>query len=470
MASATHSNAPELDARAALLREAAERSIRYVEGVGDRRAFPDAEALRRLAELDLPLPETPTEPERVLALLDAVGSPATVASTGGRYFGFVIGGTLPAAHAASWLATTWDQNAVFERTSPVAAKLEEVALRWILEVLGLPPDGVGGFVTGTTMGHLAGLAAARHAVLARAGWDVEKDGLAGAPRVQVVVSEQAHGTLFRALRLLGLGTAPVVRVPVDAQGRMRATELPRLVGPAIVCAQSGNVDGGSFDPLPAIAAATREAGAWLHVDAAFGLWARAAPRRAHLLPGLELADSCAADLHKGLNVPYDSGIVLVRGANEAALRNALAMTGAYFPDDQRHDRGRLTPDASRRARGVEAWAALLSLGRAGLAELVERTCAHARRFADGLARAGHAVLNEVGFNQVVVAFGPDPTTREVVRRIQDDGTCWCSGTQWNGRAAMRISVSSWVTTERDVEQSLARMLAIAREVGSEASR
>ena len=445
-----------------LLRDAAERAIRYLEGLTEQRAFPAEEAVKRLSELDGPLPEGPTDPRAVLARLDEIGSPATVASAGGRYFGYVIGGTLPGALAAHVLSSAWDQNAVFRSTSPVSSFVEDVALRWLLDALHLPQDWRGGFVTGTTMGHVAGLAAARHAVLARQGWDVERDGLAGSPPIRIVASAHAHATLFRAARLVGLGDRRVERVPVDAQGRMIAAELPKLDGSTILCAQAGNVDGGSFDPLPELVDAARGSGAWIHVDAAFGLWARATPKLAHLLRGLEDADSCAADLHKWLNVPYDNGVILVRGGAAEPLRRALAMQGSYFPDEDPRDRGRWTPDASRRARGIDAWAALACLGRSGLADLIERNCAHARRFAEGLAAAGHSILNEVVLNQVLVSFGSDEATRRVIAGIQQDGTCWCSGTNWHGRAAMRISVCSWATTADDVEKSLESMLRCAK--------
>jgi len=448
----------------ALLRDAVERALRYLGELSGRPVFPREETLRRLTELDLPLPDDPTEPRTVLALLDEVGSPATVASPGGRYFGYVIGGSLPAAVAAHCLATAWDQNAVFRSTSPVASFVEDVALKWILEVLHLPPEWRGGFVTGTTMGHVAGLAAARHAVLERQGWDVERDGLYGAPPIRIVTGAHAHATLMRAARLIGLGDRRVERVPVDERGRMIAARLPELDASTIVCTQAGNVDSGDFDPLPEIVERARAAGAWVHVDAAFGLWARATPRHAHLFRGLEDADSCSADLHKWLNVPYDNGVILVRESAASSLRSALRMQGAYFPEEDARDRGRWTPDASRRARGIDAWAALLSLGRSGLADLVERNCAHARRFAEGLASAGYSVLNEVVLNQVLVSFGSDAETQSVIEGIQADGTCWCSGTKWNGRAAMRISVCSWATTPEDVEKSLESMLRIAKRV------
>jgi len=447
---------------AALILDAAQRSLAYLQALSSRPVFPPPEALQRLAELDFDLPDEPTDPAAVLARLDEIASPATVASAGGRYFGYVIGGSHPAALAASWLATAWDQNAIFEKTSPAAAFLERVALRWVLDVLALPADWGGGFVTGTTMGHLAALAAARHAVLADAGWDVERRGLQGAPPITVVASEQAHTTLFKALRLLGLGTEHVVLVPTDAQGRMAPGRIPRLKAPAIVCAQAGNVDGGAFDPLTAIIEVARTARAWVHVDGAFGLWVRAAPARAQLAAGLELADSCAADLHKWLNVPYDNGLVLVRGSGRPALQAALAIDASYLPAETTRDPGRSTPESSRRARGVDVWAVLLALGRSGVADLVERCCRHAQRFADGLRAMGHEVLNDVVCNQVVAAFGDDHATRAVLAAIQADGTCFCSGTLWHGRAAVRVSVSSWATTEDDVERSLQAIGRLAR--------
>lgn len=449
-----------------LLRRTCERAIDYLAGLPARPVHAPPAATAGLRALDVPLPDGPTDAGEVLRRLDALGSPATVASAGGRYFGFVTGGALPAALAAHWLASAWDQNAVFHVTSPAAAALERIALGWVLDCLQLPPDWAGGFVTGTTMAHVAALATARHAVLAQAGWDVERDGLAGAPPIAVIASEQAHGTLDKALRLVGLGAGRVVRVPADAQGRMRPERIPTVRGPAIVCAQAGHVDSGACDHLPDVVAAAGASGAWVHVDGAFGLWARAAPQRAPLLAGLETVHSCAADLHKWLNVPYDNGVFLVRGAAAPALGAALGMHGPYLPPPGASDPGRSTPEASRRARGVDAWAALLACGRSGVGDLVERTCRFAARFAAGLRAAGHEVLNDVALNQVLVAFGNDDATRAVVRAVQDDGTCWCGGTTWRGRAAMRISVCSWATTEADVELSLAAILRCARTVGA----
>ncbi|HKJ03452.1 MAG TPA: aminotransferase class V-fold PLP-dependent enzyme [Longimicrobiales bacterium] len=444
-----------------LLRDAATRAHRYLSGLDHRTVEPAADAEARLAHLRHPLPDGPAAPAEVLRILDEVGSPATVASAGPRYFGFVTGGALPAALAANWLAGAWDQNAHYVVGSPVAAALEEVALGWILDAVGLPPSWHGGFVTGTTMGNFCGLVAARHEVLERAGWDVEADGLPGAPEITVVVGAEAHSTLHRALSLAGLGAKRVITVPVDDQGRMRPGELPDVSGPAIVCAQAGNVNSGAFDPLEPIAAWARQRGAWLHVDGAFGFWAAASPKLRPLVAGMGHADSCATDLHKWLNVPYDNGLVLFRDA--APARAALALSAAYLPDDPTRQPCDFTPESSRRARGVDVWAALRSLGRSGLAGLIEGCCGKARRFADGLGEAGFEVLNEVVLNQVVVAFGDDDTTRRVIAGVQREGTCWAGGTTWRGRAAMRISVSSWATTDADVESSLDAILRVAAE-------
>ena len=444
-----------------LLNQAADRAAAYLEGLDGRGVAPSEDAVRALAELDGAFPEDPASPEAVLDTLDRVGSPATMAVAGGRFFGFVIGGSLPAALAANWLATAWDQNAGLFVATPVSTVLEEVSLRWLLEALRLPAECGGAFVTGATMANFTALAAARHAVLERAGWDVESDGLFGAPEVTVVVGEEAHPSMIKALGLLGMGRRRVVAVPVDGQGRMRAAEFPaNLAGPAIVCIQAGNVNTGSFDPAEEICARAHQAGAWVHVDGAFGLWAAASPRYAHLAAGAAGADSWATDAHKWLNVPYDSGLSFVREARH--LYRAMSISAAYLPEGDHREPSQFTPELSRRARGVDIWAALRSLGRAGLAEMIERSCGHARRFADGLRAGGYEILNDVVLNQVLVSFGDAAKTLRVIERIQRDGTCWCGGTVWQGRTAMRISVSSWATTERDVERSLQAMLAAAR--------
>jgi glutamate/tyrosine decarboxylase-like PLP-dependent enzyme len=442
-----------------LLELSAERAIAYLEGLPERPVAPSAAAVAGLSALDEPLPESPTPPEQVIRQLDEVCSPATMAMAGPRFFGFVIGGALPVTLAANWLAGAWDQNSALYNVTPGTAKVEQVALGWLVELFGLPPGTTGGFVTGATVANFTALAAARHAVLRRVGWNVEADGLFGAPPVTVIVGEEAHPTLFKSLGLLGLGRSRVVRVPVDGQGRLRADALPRLSGPTILCAQAGNVNTGAFDPLVEICEHANEGGAWVHVDGAFGLWAAAAPSLRHLATGLALADSWATDCHKWLNVPYDSGLALVRDRD--ALPAAMAITAEYLPTDSPHrNPSDYTPELSRRARGVEVWAALRALGREGVADLVERTCRHARRLAEGLTAAGFTVLNDVALNQVLVDFGGPEATQRAIAAIQADGTCWCGPTVWQGRAAMRISVCSWATTEEDVERSLAAMIRV----------
>ncbi len=442
-----------------LLQSTAERAVQYLEGLDRRGVAPTAAAIARLSALDQPLQMESCHPEEVLALLDEFGSPATVATTGQRFFGFVIGGSLPAALAASWLADSWDQNAGLWVASPAAATLEDIALRWMVDVLGLPPGTGGGFVTGATMANFTVVAAARHSVLAKVGWDVERDGLFGAPPITVIVGAEAHSTLFKALGLLGLGRKRVVTVPVDGQGRMLVDQLPTISGPTIICAQAGNVNTGAFDPLQELCERAQQAEAWVHVDGAFGLWAATAPRRAHLMAGIALADSWATDAHKWLNVPYDSGVAFVR--DPEALHGAMTLSAPYLPQSDKREPSQFTPELSRKARGVEIWAALKSLGRDGLSDLIERNCQYATLFADGLRSAGYAILNDVELNQVLVSFGDPETTQRVIKGIQDDGTCWCGGTVWQGKTAMRISVSSWATTEADVARSLEAMLRVA---------
>lgn len=445
-----------------LLMDAAQRAIHYLESLAERPVAPDPQAVQQLEQFDGPLPDVPLAPSKVLSDMDDLGSPATVASAGGRFFGFVIGGSLPAALAANWLAGAWDQNAVFYDVTPVAARLEQVALGWLLELFGLPPSWAGAFVTGATVANFTALAAARHAVLEHAGWNVEADGLFGAPPVNVVVGEEAHVSLFKALGMLGFGRNRLLRVPVNNQGCMLANRLPELAGPTIICTQAGNVNSGGFDPIAEICARAHQIGAWVHVDGAFGLWAAASPQYSHLTRGIEAADSLATDAHKWLNVPYDCGLAFVRDAD--ALRAAMAVTADYLPKPgTERNPSDYTPELSRRARGVEVWAALRSLGRSGVADLVERNCRHARRFAQGLREAGYQVLNDVVLNQVLVSFGDAETTRRVIAGIQRDGTCWCGGTQWQGYTAMRISVSGWATSEEDVERSLEAMLRVARQ-------
>jgi glutamate/tyrosine decarboxylase-like PLP-dependent enzyme len=447
-----------------VLRDAARRGIAYLENLDGRGVAPTPEALAALASLDMPFPERPLSATEVVAELDRIGSPATVATAGRRFFGFVIGGALPAALGANWLAGAWDQNAGLWAATPIAAQLEVVALRWLREIAGLDETWGGSFVTGATMANFTALAAGRNAVLRQAGWDVERDGLFGAPEITVLVGAEAHPTLTKSLGLLGLGRDRVIRLPVDGQGAIRPDALPALDGPTLVCLQAGNINTGAFDPLRPIAEQLRGPSTWIHVDGAFGFWAVASPDRAVLLDGIELCDSVCTDAHKWLNVPYDSGIALVRDVE--ALKRAMSFMAAYLPSSGRREPSDYTPELSRRARGVEVWAALRSLGRSGLAALVERCCRHARRFAEGLSQAGFEVLNEVCLNQAMVSFGTAEQTLEAIRLIQDDGTCWCGGTVWQGRTAMRISVCSWATTDDDVERSLAAMIAAGRAVSA----
>jgi glutamate/tyrosine decarboxylase-like PLP-dependent enzyme len=448
-----------------LLTDTAVRAARYLNGVNQRSVVPTAESLARLESLGGALPNVSTDPTEVLALLDDIGSPATVTTTGGRYFGFVIGGVLPASLAANWLAGAWDQNAAMRVMSPVAAKLEEVVCEWTLDLLGLPSTCGIGIVTGTTMANFSGLAAARSALLQRAGWNVEEDGMFGAPPIRVIVGAEVHVSVLRALTMLGLGRSRVTTVPSDGEGRMCADQLAALDDRTVVCIQAGNVNTGAFDPAKEICARARDAGAWVHVDGAFGSWAAVSPLYAHLFAGFNQADSWAVDCHKWLNVPYDSGMVVVREPQH--LRRALSWgSAAYLAQSSEREPWQFTPDASRRARGVELWAAMRSLGRSGLREMIARNCRQAQLFAERLRAAGFAILNDVVLNQVLVSFGTAEETQRVVAEIQSDGTCWCGGTVWHGHTAMRISVSCSATTNEDVERSSDAMIRIAKRVKS----
>ena len=447
--------------RTSVLGETARVAAEYLESAITRLVAPPPEAVAALSALTGPLPAESASAEEVLELLNAFGSPATVANSGGRYFGFVNGGCLPAALAASWLVSAWDQNAAFRVQSPVAITLEETALDWVRDLLGLPEGCGGAVVTGATMANFSALAAARQALLARMGWDVEADGLFEAPQITVVTGDEVHSSLIKALGLLGLGRKRIVRVPSDSQGRMRADALPHLDDRTILCLQAGNVNTGAFDPAAAICPEARAAGAWVHVDGAFGLWANASPEYRHLTHGFELADSWATDGHKWPNIGYDCGIALVR--DPAPLRAAMSILAPYLIQGDQREPSHYNPELSRRARGVELWAGLRSLGREGMARIVERTSSHARRFAAGLRAAGFKVLNDVVINQVLVSFGTPEKTLRTVARLQAEGICWCGTTVWQGHTAMRISISSWVTSEADVDLSLEAMLRAAEE-------
>jgi glutamate/tyrosine decarboxylase-like PLP-dependent enzyme len=449
-----------------LLAETADRAARYLSSLPERSVAPSPTSVAALDQLGGTLPETPADPAQILALLDDIGSPATVATAGPRYFGFVIGGTLPAALAANWLAGAWDQNGAMRVMSPVSARLEEIVLQWTIDLLDLPPGSGAGFVTGTTMASFTSLAAARTALLTRAGWNVEEDGLFGAPPIDVVVGDEVHVSLLKALSLLGLGRSRITRVPVDSQGRMRSDALPSFNDRTLLCIQAGNVNTGAFDPAEQICARARDANAWVHVDGAFGLWAALSPQYAPLLAGFNAADSWAIDCHKWLNVPYDSGLAVVRDPKH--LQAAMSISAAYLASSNMREPWHYVPESSRRARAIELWAAMRSLGRAGLRELIERNCRQARLFAQLLADAGFSILNDVVLNQVLVSFGTPDRTRAIIAAIQSDGTCWCGGTEWQGNTAMRISVSSWATSDDDVKRSAAAIINIARKILSTA--
>jgi len=465
-------------ATAALLARTAELAAGFLDGVGERPVRASATRAELLASLGGPLPDAGEAPEAVLEHLARDAEPGVIGIAGPRYFGFVIGGSLPAALAADWLTSTWDQNAGIYAAGPAASVVEEVVGAWLIDLFGLPGGTSFGLTTGCQMAHVTCLAAARHKVLADRGWDVEADGLAGSARIDVVVGAEAHATIGTALQYLGLGRARAIVAETDGQGRIQlaslAERLPGGYHPLIVCLQAGNVNTGAFDPLgPAIdLIRERRPDAWIHVDGAFGLWAAASPRLRHLSAGLERADSWATDGHKWLNVPYDCGIALVRDAEAHAA--ALSPQGASYIiyGEAERDEFRWVPEYSRRARGFASWAALRQLGRDGVAEMVERHVELAGRMAEGLREAGRGagieVLNEVVLNQVLVRFTAregltaDERTREVIRRVQDDGTCWLSGTTWHDMAAMRVSVSNWSTTADDIDRSLAAILRSAK--------
>ncbi|GAA3810786.1 pyridoxal phosphate-dependent decarboxylase family protein [Nocardioides panacisoli] len=442
------------------LRAAAAAALEYAATVDARPAYPASDAIAGLAAFDEPMPETGADVADTLRLLDRAGSPATVASTGDRYFGFVVGGVHPAALGAAWLADAWDQNAALPVMSPVAARLHDVVRGWLVDLLHLPPTTGVVFTTGATVANATCLAAARDALLEREGWDVQADGLFGAPPVTVVVGAHRHSTLSKSLGLVGLGRRRVVEVPADDEGRLRAERLPDVTGPVLVCAQAGEVNSGAFDPFDAIADWAAGRDAWLHVDGAFGLWALADPSRAELVAGLDRADSWATDGHKWLNVTYDCGIAFVR--DPAALRRTFTAVAGYLPgDDAAFEAMHHTPQSSQRARQVEVWAVLRALGRAGVADLVRRTSDTARAVADRLRAGGVDVLNEVVLNQVLVRLDDEAATAALVAAVQADGRLWCGATQWHGRTAMRISVSSWKSSPADAEDIAAVVLECA---------
>ena len=435
-----------------LFEQARSYAYSYMDNIHSRPVFPDSENVEKLAAFDEALPQQPQSATETLRLLDEYGSPATVAQTGGRYFGFVNGNAVPVALAARWLSDIWNQNPALHVISPTVAKLEQVCEQWVRELLNLPSETVAGFVSGTSMATLCGLAAGRYALLKNLGWEVNEDGLFGAPPIRVVVSQQAHGTVFKALALLGLGKKRVELVPADSEGRISVTHLPKLDSNSLVILQAGNVNTGSYDDFEHICNLAQDSGAWVHIDGAFGLWAAASLNKNHLTQGSEKANSWSVDGHKTLNTPYDCGIVLCK--NRDALVASMQATGAYIQHSKNRDGMLYTPDMSRRARAVELWATLRFLGRSGVAELVDGWCERATQFAKQLANNGFQVLNEVIFNQVLIACDTPAETEAILASIQASGECWCGGTNWQDKPAIRISVCSWATTSDDVDRSV----------------
>lgn len=448
-----------MDERAAALERAHQHTLEWLASLDERPVPPRADVSALVEALGAELPETGTDAAEVVDLLAAACEPGLTAMPSGRFFGFVIGGTHPAGLAADWLVSAWDQNSGLRRLTPAHTAVEDVAGAWVVDLLGLPEGSAVGFVTGGTMANFTGLAAGRDAVLRQAGWDVARHGLHGGPRVRVLVGQERHDTVDLALRYLGLGEPDVVAV--DDQGRLRADALADALasgpdGPTLVALQAGNVHSGAFDPFtPAIEAAHRH-GAWVHVDGAFGLWAAASPSYRHLMTGAADADSWATDAHKTLNVPYDCGLAIVR--DPAAVRAAMGMHGDYLIHDVAGEPFDKVPEISRRGRAFPVWAVLRSLGRSGVTDLVDRLCRHARRFAEEIATIpGAEVLNDVVYTQVCVSFGSDEETEAVVARMLEDGTAWMTGSRWHGRSVLRVSVSSWATTDQDVERSVAAL-------------
>ena len=440
-----------------LYEQAKNYALDYMQTVLDRPVFPEAATIKKLAEFREKLPDQPSDPYRVLEKLHQFGSPATVAQTGGRYFGFVNGGIVPTALAAKWLVDVWDQNAALYVISPIVSVLEEVCEEWLVDLLGLPQNTAAGFVSGTSTASLCGLVAGRDYLLRKNGWDVSSRGLFGAPEIRVVLGAGAHSTVYKALSILGLGKDRLIQVPTDEQGRMRADLLPELDSNTLLILQAGNVNSGAFDPFIEICSKARAADAWVHIDGAFGLWAATSPRLKHLTAGIELADSWSVDAHKTLNAPYDSGLILCR--HRDALTQALHMTGSYIVYSENRDGMLYSADMSRRARAVELWATLMALGRSGVAGLIEDLQQKAVYFADGLRQAGFRVLNEVCFNQVLVSSGDPQQTKELLKQIQASGECWCGGASWHGDDVIRISVCSYRTTRQDIDRSVQAFVA-----------
>ena len=443
-----------------IIRQALDYACAYLEELPDRAVFPTSAALDALQAFDEPLPDQPTKAHRVLAQLHRQGSPATTAQGGGRYFGFVNGGALPAALAARLLADVWDQNAGLQVMSPIAAALEEVCAHWLVDLFDLPAGTALGLVSGTSTATLCGLLAGRNALLQGLDWDVSEKGLFGAPPLRAVISGAAHVTVRKALATLGIGEDQIELVPADEQGRFDPRQLSALDERTLLILQAGNVNSGAFDPFIPLCSAAKRAGSWVHIDGAFGLWARACRKTAHLTDGIEMADSWSVDAHKTLNSPYDCGIVLCR--DRQALVSALQASDSYLQFGAGRDGMLYTLEMSRRARSIDLWAALKSLGRDGIDALIAQLCQRAQQFAVELKAQNFRILNDVVFNQVLVACDTTELTARTLELIQAGGECWCGGTQWRGDSVIRISVCSWMTTAEDIQRSVAAFVA-ARE-------
>ena len=435
-----------------LLDRARQFAGEYIDQLEQRPVFPTQDSLRAMQAFEEPLPEHSSDPFTVLAQLHKIGSRAAVAQTSGRYFGFVNGGMLPVSLAAKWLGDVWDQNAVLYVMSPINSRLEEICERWMVSLLRFPEETAIGFVSGTTIANFSGLCAGRNELLRRRGWDVAKEGLYGAPRFRVIVGADAHAAVYKSISMLGLGTNNLEIVPSDDQGRMRPNQMPKLEEPALVIAQAGNVNSGAIDPVGEICDRAHAAGSWVHVDGAFGLWARVLPSMHEICDGIEKADSWSVDAHKTLNVPYDSGMILCR--HREALTNAFKASASYFQWSEHRDGMNFRPSMSSRARVIELWAVLKTLGREGVQRLVEHLCENAREFARRLSEQEFQIHNEVIFNQVLVSCGDDALTTATLQNIQRSGECWCGGSSWRGKAVIRISVCDWATTPKEIERSV----------------
>lgn len=441
-----------------LLDQSRQYADEYIEGLSTRPVYPSTDSIRRLEELGGTLPETSSDPHDVLKKLHQTGAAGAVAQTSGRYFGFVNGGVLPVGLAARWLADTWDQNTAHYVMSPVNAHLEAICENWLVDLFQFPEGTAAGFVTGTTLANFSGLCAGRNELLRRRGWNVATQGLYGAPRLRLIVGAGAHAAIYKSVSMLGLGTDNIEIVPSDSQGRLRPDRLPDLDESALVVAQAGNVNSGAIDPVGEICERVAASQSWVHVDGAFGLWARVLPRLDDVCRGLEKADSWSVDAHKTLNVPYDSGVILCR--DRVALNEAFRASASYFQWSDHRDGMNYTPSMSKRARIIELWAVLKSLGRQGVQRLVDQLCDNARLFAEKLESHGFQRHNEVIFNQVLVSCGGDDRlTQGTIQEIQRSGECWCGGSSWDGKTVIRISVCDWATTEIEIDRSVAAFVA-----------